>query len=56
MQKLGYLEPALLTAIETSAKSEMLAYAALLGAIQALWREMPIATSLLGTFQNIIDY
>ena len=53
---LAFLEPNLIVDLEVAIKAEVLAYAALFGALDAMWKEIPVADSLLGTYSNIIQF
>ena len=47
---LAFLEPSLMVDLEVAIKAEVLAYAALFGALDAMWKQIPVADSLLGTY------
>ena len=56
VRMLAFLEPNLIVDLEVAIKAEVLAYAALFGALDAMWKEIPVADSLLGTYSNIIQF
>ena len=56
VRMLAFLEPSLLVDLEVVIKAEVLAYAAIFGAIDAMWKEIPVADSLLGTYSNIVQF
>ena len=47
---LAFLEPSLMFDLEVAIKAEVLAYASLFGALDAMWKQIPVADSLLGTY------
>lgn len=56
IRMLAFLEHSLVVELSVAIKAEVLAYAAIFGAIDAMWKEIPVADSLLGTYSNIVQF